>query len=77
MIGLSIAPPLQADGTFIASSTVAAGRASQAADCAENSPQRLFWANGPKSPFSVEWRVDTRPGIINIRCVSTRQAIPP
>ena len=65
-------------GACTASSTVAAGRASQAADCAENSPQRpSFGQTGRKALFPWSGGLTPVRGIINIRCVSTRQAIPP
>ncbi len=63
---------------FTASSTVAAGRVSQAADCAENSPQRpSFGQTGRKAIFPWNGGLTPVRGIINIRSVSTRQAIPP
>ncbi len=52
--------------------------ASQAADCAENSPQRpSFGQTGRKALFPWSGGLTPVRGIINIRCVSTRQAIPP
>ncbi len=70
--------PSRPGGAFTASSTVAAGRASQAADCAENSPQRpSFGQTGRKALFPWHGGLTPVRGIINIRSVSTRQAIPP
>ncbi len=78
MIGLSIARPIKAGRAFTARSTLAAGRASQAADCAENSPQRpSFGQTGRKAIFPWNGGLTPVRGIINIRSVSTRQAIPP
>ncbi len=70
--------PSRPGGAFTASSTVAAGRASQTADCAENSPQRpSFGQTGRKALFPWHGGLTPVRGIINIRSVSTRQAIPP
>ena len=70
--------PSRPGRAFTASSTLAAGRAPQAADCAENSPQRpSFGQTGRKAIFPWNGGLTPVRGIINIRSVSTRQAIPP
>lgn len=79
MIGSSIAPHPPGRG---APSRPARpwplAEASQAADCAENSPQRpSFGQTGRKALFPWSGGLTPVRGIINIRCVSTRQAIPP
>ena len=79
MIGLSIAPPPPGRGTPSrpAQPWLPAGP-SQAADCAENSPQRpSFGQTGRKAIFPWNGGLTPVRGIINIRSVSTRQAIPP
>ena len=50
----------------------------QAADCAENSPQRpSFGQTGQNPLFAVDRGLTPGGWAINIRTVSTRQAIPP